>query len=202
MPENYNSHERAALFVLMMENRDVPNPELTNDYGIELRQPGRDRLNKAGLLVSRKEGRRFVHRITGKGSDWCVEELAGIEPPPRTGPEVRVVFHLLRCFTSGLRQRGIRLLDVIRPGDLESVIREAYQELSVKPQDWVRLAKLRPKLNGADKDEVDEVLLKMIKTGTVHLAPSSDRKSLTDDDRTAAIRIGDQDKHLVAIEES
>ena len=35
------------------------------------------------------------------------------------------------------------------PADLESLIRAAYQELANGPQDWVRLAKLRPKLDGA-----------------------------------------------------
>lgn len=83
---------------------------------------------------------------------------------------------------------------------LESLIREVYYDLSVKPQDWIRLARIRPRLNGADKSEVDDVLLKMMKTGTVHLAPDSNRKVLTDADHAAAVRIGGEDLHLMAIE--
>jgi hypothetical protein len=202
MPEKYSIHERAALFVLLVEDRDMPNPELTNDHGVDLRAPGRERLNAAGLLRSWRDGRRYVHRITDKGRRWCETELTGLEPPPRTGPLVRFAFDLVRRVVAHLQQRGTSLVDVIRPGDLETMIREAYQELSVKPRDWVRLAKLRPRLDGAGKAEVDEVLLRMIRTGTVHLAPDSDGKTLTDLDRDAAIRVGDEDKHLVAIEES
>ncbi|NUT47295.1 MAG: hypothetical protein HOV94_08275 [Saccharothrix sp.] len=82
------------------------------------------------------------------------------------------------------------------------MIRKAYEALSVKAQDWVRLAKLRPRLSGADKAEIDEVLLDMVRTGTVHLAPDSNRKVLTEADHAAAIRIAGEDNHLVAIEES
>jgi hypothetical protein len=49
---------------------------------------------------------------------------------------------------------------------------------------------------------VDEVLLRMMKTGTVHLAPDSNRKMLTEADHEAAVRIGGENNHLIAIEES
>ena len=39
-------------------------------------------------------------------------------------------------------------------------------------------------------------------TGLVHLAQSTNTKALTAADHAAAIRIGSEDKHLVAIEES
>lgn len=203
MPEMYGSHEKAALIVLLLANRAVPNPELRNDYGIELRPSGRDKLNAAGLLVTRKENRRYVHQITDAGIAWCEEGLANIAPPARSGPLARAAFEVLRQLARHLHQHNIRLLDAVRaiPG-LESLIRSAYHELSVKPQDWVRLAKLRPKLNGADRDEVDRTLLEMTKTGLVHLAPDSDRKTLTDVDHAAAIRVGNEDNHLVVIEES
>jgi hypothetical protein len=202
MPETFGTHETATLLVLTLENRELPNPELTSDYGIKLGKPAREKLNGAGLLKSRREGRRYVHRITEAGVDWCERELAGIEPPTRPGPLVRVVFEVVRRLVGHLRQNSVRLVDVIRPADLESLIRGAYRELSVKPQDWVRLAKLRPRLDGADQDEVDRVLLAMTRTGLVHLAPSSNRKGLTDADRDAALSIGGEAKHLVAIEES
>ena len=49
---------------------------------------------------------------------------------------------------------------------------------------------------------MDETLLKMVRTGYAHLVPDSNRKVLTDEDHAAAIRIGGEDKHLMAIEES
>jgi hypothetical protein len=214
MPEKYGAHETATLFVLLLENRKVPNPELKNDHGIDLRPAGRTKLNKAGLLETHQEGRRLVHEITETGISWCEHELAdGLKLPTRSGPLVRQTFELAHRLVEGLRRHGLRLIDVLGPAgdessdeelpaDLESLIRMAYEELSVKPQDWVRLAKLRPKLDGAEKDEVDRVLLTMAKTGLVHLAPDSNRKMLTDADHAAAIRIGSENKHLMAIEES
>jgi hypothetical protein len=83
---------------------------------------------------------------------------------------------------------------------LESRVRTVYEDLSVKQQDWVRLSKLREALGNPDDVEMRRVLLAMIRTGRVHLAPSSNRKGLTDADRAAAIRIGGEDKHLIAIE--
>lgn len=186
---DYNQSERAALLTLWVEDREIPNPELTRELGVDLRADGRARLNKAGLIESRR-GRPIIHRLTASGADWCARELLTIEPPPRAGALIRAVFAHVRKSASGS--------DV----DLETLIREVYRELSVKPQDWVRLARIRPKLNGADRSEVDQTLLEMIKTGTVHLAPDSNRKVLTKDDHAAAIRVGSEEKHLMAIEES
>jgi hypothetical protein len=202
MPEKYGTHERATLIVLTLY-RELPNPELRNEYGIDLRPAGRAKLNKDGLLETRTERRSYVHTITEAGIAWCEQELTVVEAPPRTGPLARAGFEALRRLASHLQRQGVRLAEVLHPSDdLETVIRKAYDELKRKPRDWVRLAQLRPKLDGAGKSEVDEKLLAMTKTGLVHLAPDSDRGALTDDDRKAAIRIGKEDKHLVAIEES
>ncbi len=203
MPEKYGNPERAALIVLTL-HRELPNPELRNEHGVELSPRGRAKLNTDGLIETRTENRRMVHTITDAGIAWCEHELTTVEAPPRTGPMSRAGFEWLRQFATYFQQHGIRLADVLHtgePGTLESLIHKAYDELKKKPQGWVRLAHLRPKLD-APKTEVDDTLLTMTKTGMVHLAPSSDRKALTDDDHKAAIRIGKEDKHLVAIEES
>lgn len=213
MPQTYGSHERAALFVLALENRAIPNPELVRDYGIDLRPPLRDRLNEAGLLQTTKVGRRYVHKITTEGIGWCEEELTEVETPPRSGPLARVLFDVLRKVITHLRTTNIRLIDILRPEapadpladtptSIETMIRGAYRELATRPQDWVRLAKLRPKLDGAERSEVDDTLFTMTKTGLVHLSPSANRRALTEDDHKAAIRVGGEDNHLLAIEES
>lgn len=194
MPETYGPHERAALLVLALAGRDIPNPELVHDHGITLSAAGRAKLNDAGLLKTDTSKRPYLHSITKQGKEWSWRELAEVEAPARSGPFVRAAFEALRQMC-----RGEFKLPV---ADLESMIRQVYGELSIKPQDWVRLARLRPKLDGADRTDVDRVLLTMTKTGTVHLAPSSNRKALTAADHEAAIRIGSEDKHLLAIEES
>jgi hypothetical protein len=201
MAEKYGSAERATLLVLMVHEGEMSNADLRKDHGVDLSPAGRTKLNRAGLLETRKEGRRFVHKITRAGEEWCEQSLADIETPPRSNPLVRICFEVLRLYA---RQSEVRLRNLCGPEEetLEVLIRRIYQELSDKPQDWVRLAQLRPKLNGAGKDEVDQTLLGMMKDGFVHLAPDSDRRGLTDADHAAAIRIGKEDKHFVAIEES
>lgn len=200
MPREYSNQERAALFELMLANRVMLNRELAKELKIKLGPTERDRLNEEGLLRSWKES-VIHHQITDEGIDWCMNKMVEGNVPAPSGPLARAETKMLRIFALYHQRRGT-LLEVIRSGDLETLIRAAYLDLSVKPQDWVRLAKLRPRLNGADKVEVDEVLLRMVRTGAVHLAPDSNRKVLTDADHAAAVRIGDEDNHLVAIEES
>ncbi|MGV9295990.1 hypothetical protein [Amycolatopsis sp. NPDC003676] len=201
MPEQYSTNARAALLALVLANRDMLNTELAKDHKIRLGPAERDRLNAAGLLESLTNLRPIVHRITDEGIDWCMTDLVRSELPSRSGPQARQQLDLLRRLVPFLRQRGL-LAQALRSGDLESLIRGVYAELSVGVHDWIRLARLRPKLNGADKEEVDAVLVKMAKTGTVHLAPDSNRKVLTDADHDAAVRVGGEDKHLIVIEES
>jgi len=201
MPEKYGPSARAALLVLMLENREVPNTELVNQHKIRLSPADRNPLNKAGLLQTRTESRRLLLKITDKGIERCMTDIAEAAPPSRSGPLARAHAELLRRLVGFLRERGI-LVEAIRSGGLESLIREVYDDLSAEPQDWIRLARIRPRLNGADKSEVDQVLLKMMKTGKVHLAPDSNTKVLTKADHEAAVRIGGEDKHLIAIEES
>jgi DNA-binding PadR family transcriptional regulator len=202
MPEKYGSHEQATLFALMLARAEVGNPDLKKDYGIELRAAARDRLNKDGLIESRQVKRRYVHQITDDGIDWCVEQLGKVEAPDRSGPLPRLVFEVMHNLPRYLRWRDVDFAEMINRGSLESLIREAYQELSVKPAEWIRLARIRPRTEGVDRDAVDGVLLKMIKAGGANLAPDSNRKVLTDEDRGAAIRVGTEDKHLLLIEGS
>lgn len=211
MAESLGNPEKAALFALMLAGEEVSTPELKKRHGIQLRKDTRVRLNEAELIVSRTEKSPHMHKITPDGVARCEDVLITMERPPGGSALLGVIFELLTPVVRYFRRHGIPLADVIHQvdvestdvvDDLETMIRKAYEELSVKPQDWVRLAKLRPKLDGAGKDEVDRVLLGMAKTGEVHLAPDSNRKVLTDADHAAAIRIGSENKHLMAIEAS
>lgn len=201
MPEKYATSAKSALMAVMLANREVPNPELKDVYKITLLPRDRDELNRDKLLETVKEGRRYIHRITDRGIDWCMTHLLESELPARVGPQARVNQELLRRMIPFLRDRGL-LAEAIRSRGLEQLIRQVYLELGDGYQDWVRLAKIRPRLDGADRDEADETLLKMVKDGDTHLVASANRKVLTDEDHTAAIRIGGEDKHLMAIEES
>ncbi|MFD4640866.1 hypothetical protein ACFWN2_26395 [Lentzea sp. NPDC058436] len=201
MPEKYGPSARAALLRLMLENRAIPNTEMVAEFKIRLEPKERDRLNSDGLLETSKVARRLVHEITVKGRDWCRSDLRTGGAPARSGPLSRVHGDILQFVLRFLDERGL-LGEVFSARDLESLIRSVYEELAVEPQDWIRLARIRPRLNGAAKGEVDETLVKMMKTGTVHLAPESNTKVLTAEDHASALRVGSEDLHLVAMEES
>lgn len=201
MPETYSTQARAALMQLMLEDRPIPHKELGEHFKIKLPPKVREPLNDDELLSTSKEGGRLVHEITDKGIKWCMDDLVGGDAPTHSGPLARAHAEMLRRVIGFLHRRGL-LAEAVRSGDLESLIRAAYNDLAAAPEDWIRLARIRPRLNGAGKSEVDDVLLEMMKTGTVHLAPDSNTKMLTAEDRAAAVRIGGEDLHLIAIEES
>ncbi|GLW24215.1 hypothetical protein Mame01_42580 [Microbispora amethystogenes] len=83
--------------------------------------------------------------------------------------------------------------------DVETSIRKAYAQLADGPNAWVSLTRLRPLLGEASRELVDAALRRMIAQPDVHLIPESNQKALSDDDRRAAVTIGDQAKHLILI---
>lgn len=220
MAEKYRTDARGALIALTLANGEVPNAELVKVYGVKLTPESREELKEAGLVAVREQSRRFYLQIKGPGITWCENHLAEVEPPQRPGPLVRAVFEVLRRLVRQLQQREIRLVDFLdggtsgepqdqstedepeEPADLETLIRQAYRQLAKRPQQFVPLALLRPKLDGARRDEVDEKLLDLMNNGDAQLAPESNRRGLTDEDRAAAIRVGREDKHLLSIGES
>jgi hypothetical protein len=62
------------------------------------------------------------------------------------------------------------------------------------------LAALRKHLTEVPRDELDAALLRLERQPGVSLIPEENRKTLTEDDRAAALRIGNEDNHLIAIE--
>jgi hypothetical protein len=87
--------------------------------------------------------------------------------------------------------------------EVQAAIAEAYLKLSVKSQDWVRLAKLRPLVpRRYCHTDVTAALIVMISDmrGHVYLVPESNRKVMTQIDHDAAVYIGGEGLHLLAIE--
>jgi hypothetical protein len=198
MAESLGNSEKAVLIALLLTDGEITTPDLKRRHGVDLPKKTREKLDAAGLIESHTEKPPYRYRITQRGREKCETLFASGEWPTRPTALLAVVWELFGSVIAYLRWHDARLVDVV----LESAIRSTYQELSKKPQDWVRLAKLRPALDGASRDDVDRVLLAMSRTGLVHLSPDSNRKALTEADRAAAIRIGSEPKHLVAIEES
>lgn len=83
---------------------------------------------------------------------------------------------------------------------IQQQVYAAYLALSVKDQDWVRLAKLRTHHLVADIDraDLDKAIVELDGAGEAILAPDSNRKVLTDADHAAAILLAGEDNHLIA----
>lgn len=204
MPELGIPH-KAMLFALMGVGREVSNRELGELAGIKVRKEIREELIKGGYITSQTETTPHVHELTRKGWEWCAGELSKGEVPDRPGSLGRALYAVLRGLGGYLQRQDLKPRDMFPPGPtvvsangLESHIRGAYQKLAREPRDFVRLADLRTEL----RLEVDALLKTMSRDRHVHLVPDENRKMLTEADHAAAIRIGGDDNHLIAIEES
>lgn len=78
--------------------------------------------------------------------------------------------------------------------------REAFI-LNQLTTNWTALADLRPTLDmrGLSRQTQDDTLKALSRAGRIHLVPEDNRKALTDTDHAAAIRIGGDDCHFIAL---
>jgi hypothetical protein len=212
--DDLTSVEQAVLLVLMAEARPVPNPELAR-LGPELTKQSRDKLNKYGLVESTRPGRSYVHELSDDGWALC-RTMFGTTAPARSPGQGRALYTLMRGLDRYFTQADLPLAEVFsatapvpvaeatdNPSDppaTEPLIRAAYLQLAPEPTSWVGLARLRSQLPHLERHRVDDTLRQMYRTPGVHLIPEENQKVLTDSDRAAAVEIGGQNKHLIAIE--
>lgn len=215
--------EKAVLLVLMAEAGEVANTDLKSRFGLDLKAPARKRLNDLKLIESRIERRRFVHTLADQGWRRCAREL-GVETPARPGPLGGALYAVLAGLGRFLRRAELSLADVFEPyegpqpaptgpagaaeagtggptggPDVEQRVRAAYRQLAAEPSAWVSLRQLRPLLDDLDRTVVDTVLTRMNRLPEVNLVPEANQKTLSRQDREAAVHIGDQEKHLLSI---
>jgi hypothetical protein len=85
------------------------------------------------------------------------------------------------------------------PQNLDLRLRNAYAALASEPRAWVALSRLLPFFGDVPRAEIDDALRSLSRASDVNLVPENNQKSLTEADRAAAVTIGGQDKHLLAI---
>ncbi len=190
----------------MAEARPVPNPDLVA-LGPKLDKPGRDKLNRLGLIESQRSGGRFVHELTDRGWRLCRDIFSDGPPPRSTGP-AKTLYTVLGALDRYLQPRRpqprrrvwLRRRRGRRRRPSRTVIRHAYASLTPRPGGWVSLTRLRAELADTSRADVDAALHTLYRTPGVSLIPEENQKVLTAADHDAAIVIGDQNKHLIAIE--
>jgi hypothetical protein len=201
--------ESAILIVLLSENRPIRNPDLKEHFGFELKKPSRDKLNRLQYVDTTTEGRVMVHRLGDAAWDRLREPLNFDGARPRAFGAA--LGSLLVAVQRDLERNHRSLAMAFAPDqaepaprprtgiDLTDRIREAYAAVASRPQAWVSIADIRRKLGDVDRDALDAALRRLEQAPDVNIVPESNQKALTDEDRRAAVTIGEQPKHFLAI---
>lgn len=84
--------------------------------------------------------------------------------------------------------------------DIEASIRAAYASLAREPGSTVRLSRLRNELRDIPRADLDDALARLRRAADVSLIPEENQKTLTDEERAAAVVVGNQQNHLLSIE--
>ncbi len=210
--EDLNGTEAAVLLVLMAEASPVKNSEL-RAMGPELAKPSRDKLKNAGLIEVNSSVRPMTLELTDKGWRTC-GDLIGGEPPARSTGAGKAMFTVLAGLRRWLDRTDSRPADVFSPRsdepapvertdttvDIEASIRAAYARLAREPGSTVRLSRLRNELRDIPRTDLDDALARLRRAADVSLIPEENQKTLTDEERAAAVVVGNQQNHLLSIE--
>ena len=83
--------------------------------------------------------------------------------------------------------------------EVKDRVRAAYDARPKAPGGWVGLADLRDDLGDLNRGEVDAALGELAREPGVRVAPVDNTRALRSRDRAAAVRLGDSDRHMIAM---
>ena len=181
-------------------------------------KPGVDKkklapLLDAGLVVLEKRGRASHIVLTDRAWQWAEENL---DAPFSTSTNVTIALRgLLPRLKHYLKLSNTPLAEILSaveppiaaaaeedappaPPAIEGAIREAY--LALSGGQWetrVRLAHLRERLAAYARQDQDTALLQMQAAGRLVLYRLDDPQDTFDADRTAALYLGNDARHLI-----
>jgi hypothetical protein len=199
--------QRYVLLTLMIKAEPMAYKMFSNS----LKADKRLELVRGGLIEAPSTPKGIMLELTQKGHDRAFEELGG-EAPPRSGTAGITLYAALAFLRDLVDRTGTSPRDLFRfrlasplpvpaggPADLDERIRKAYSSLARQPGDYVMLADLRETLADVGRGDLDAALIQLNRATDVSLVPESNQKVLTDPERAAAVSIGNQLKHLIAI---
>ncbi|GAA3394756.1 hypothetical protein [Cryptosporangium minutisporangium] len=224
------TQQRAALLLLLAVTAQVGNNDLKDRFGVTLTGKDKARLNDLKLVSSGKVagfGNQIFHELEEKGWARARTELTGDLPTGRWGRAVALGF--AAQLDRYLARTDLRLFDLFRapstdvsdveppadgaeeapaeeapaeeaPADVAERIRGTYWRLTDGPNGWVLLSALRQQLGDVPRADVDTALIALNSAPDVTLVPEMNKKSLSKPEKAAAVVIGNQKKHLIAIE--
>ncbi|NLU81004.1 hypothetical protein HCA58_22165 [Micromonospora sp. HNM0581] len=212
--------ERCILITLMVKATSLPQTYLKNVAGIGVTPAHRSKLRSLDLIeVTEKP---ITLTLTDEGWSRAATEM-GSEPPRGAGSAGGTLYVVLDFLRQLVDRSGVRADDLFRleinssavvaprvgpaesgpPQDQQvdpvALVRQAYRKLAAAPGSYVMLADLRSALSDLSRAEVDAALIELNRERNVHLVPESNQKVLRPEERAAAVSVGNQDKHLIAI---
>ncbi|MEU8069152.1 hypothetical protein [Micromonospora sp. NPDC048169] len=208
--DDLTASESAILVVLMAEAREVLSTELRDRYGLVVRKPQRDKLTRLHYVASRRSGPTYALQLDDKGWVRMQSELdfalrgASALGAALTALQVSLRDRVLARSGCATLAELFALTDVRAPaaepsGSMEARVVAAYRALADEPGAWVSLRRLRPFFADVPRGDLDEALRRLSRSEGVTIAPESNQKTLTGADIEAALRLGGQDNHLLAI---
>jgi hypothetical protein len=215
--------QRYVLLTLMINADPMPYKIFSNSLKADKRQE----LVRDGLLEAEKTTKGIMLELTQKGHDRAFDELGG-EAPARSGTPGIALYTSLRFIRELVDRTGTRPRDLFqfrlagplptsspaalgedtrsgdvgedtRRADLDERIRKAYAVVVQQPGDYIMLAQLREALPDVSRSDLDAALIQLNRSPDVNVVPESNQKVLTEAERAAAVSIGNQLKHLIAI---
>ncbi|WP_433532644.1 hypothetical protein ACQPYA_11780 [Micromonospora sp. CA-263727] len=215
--ERLTSVETAALFILLSEAAPVTNARLTREHRCELAKGSREKLERLKLIEVERISGRLVLTLGEKGWAHCRTQLSADSAPPRSGAIGGALYAVLRRWGRFLAAQRLSLGEFVnasnaptvtdmpderRPpvgSDVEERVCAAYQKLAPHAGDLVSLADLRDLVGDLTSADVDAALRRLHRRRGVILVPEANQKTLDARARAAAVLIGDQPKHSIAM---
>jgi len=183
----------AYLIILNAENRTVTNNDLSKRHDVRLISPDYEKLNAEGLVVSETKPRPYRHTITQKGRKLLEEPLAVDDQGKKRTASEKLLWAALVA-----RQNG-GAAEEPAPARLEDQIRAAYTKLTGGPGEWLDLTALRPLFVDVSKAELDRALVRLLGDADVRLEPEPFGHRIGAEERKAAVHVGGEDRHKLAI---
>lgn len=78
-------------------------------------------------------------------------------------------------------------------------VRAAYDEMAAGPGEWVSIADIRARFPNMSREDMDALLRDLEQRPDVNIVPQSNVRALSERTRSAAVRIGGQEKHFIAM---
>jgi hypothetical protein len=187
----------------------------------EIEKAEREALSQLGLITVNKRVRPFRLEVTDRGWRWAEEHLADALPDKTYGGAfvLRAWLTRLRAF---MQARDVGLADILgEQGEREAAavdsgratlptapnyaglrerIRKAYLEVTGGSFNKRALLRdIRERLRNVDRSDVDDALNQMQREEEASLMRLDNTQEITEADRTAALYIGREPRHILWI---